>query len=274
MAAAAPKTTSPPGAGEARDRLVSPDISASVGSLGSAVVAISGGSPDVFEAITAACWDKFRKGWQDLKAGFAVFMAPSGPHEIRTNDAASLIHALANAMRIPVVSLRARTVEVDGAKADPDESFLIGDRAAHYLDIKRSQGSLAAVQWFESSNLPPDLVVEVEHTHHNAGKQDIYRNAGVSELWELSTDRRGRAPRIIALDGGQGPFDMAESHVLPGVRPESIPDALRILDKVGGSHKFSTLIDRGEAVVQRFLDIATGLANDDDNDSGGSPAGA
>ena len=273
MAAAAPKAAGPPQAAKARDELVSPDISPSVGSLGSAVVAIAGGSPAVFDAVTGACWDKYRRGWQDLRAGLAVFMAPSGPHEGATNDAAFLICALADAMRIPVASLRSRTIKTDQGRADPDESFLIGDLAAEYLSHQRPKGTLAADEWFESTNLPPDLVVDVEYTHHNATKQGIYRAAGVSELWELSTGRSNLSPRIITFDGGQGHFDLAESHVLPGVRPASIPDAIQLLNGIGQHRDFAARLARGEDVDRRLLDIAAGLPDDSDNDAGGSPAG-
>ena len=272
MAQPEPEATDAPQTTHRADALDMPQVDGAIGSLGSAIVTISGGSPEAFKDITDSCRERFRKGWRDMKSGVAIFMAPSGPHAIRTNDASSLIHAVANAMQIPVVSLRDRTVNADGAEAEPDDSFLIGDTAARYLAIKQSEGSSAALEWLESANIPPDLVIEVEHTHHNAGKQGTYRNAGVSELWEIPTERRGRKPKIIALDGAQGPFGMDESHLLPGVRPECILGALRILDRVGDSHKFSALIERGSAIVQQFLDTATGLANEDNNDAGGSPA--
>ena len=175
-------------------------------------------------------------------------------------------------MQIPLAALGARAVEVGGTKANPDDSFLLGDLAVEYLKHQRAEGTLAADEWFDSTHLPPDLVVEVEHTHHNAGKQRIYRNAGVSELWEPSTDKGGRLPKIIALDGSQGPFEMTESHLLPGVRPECLIDALRLLHRIGGYGRFMARIERGDDVVRQFLGTATGVANEDNNDAGGSPA--
>jgi len=46
---------------------------------------------------------------------------------------------------------------------------------------------------------PPDLAVEVEHTHQHPDKISIYRTCGVKELWDLATAAAGRAPEAVRL---------------------------------------------------------------------------
>ena len=226
------------------------------GSLGSDVFALCGGSPRVFEAMVEELANEFRKCWYDLTAGIAVFMAPSRAHEFTANDLRQLVEALCYSTGLAVVVMRSTTARTDdrSKSMDPDESFLIGERAARFLRIESEQGLKAALA--DVGVEPPDLAVEVEHTHYDPNKVEVCRAAGIGELWELATDDARRAPRILDLQARGGPRPVATSRLLPGVRAERLPAAVVELRQIGGLVGFVERKSHGEPVVRRLLTTA------------------
>ena len=235
-----------------------PEIRHEKGSLGSDVVAIRCGSKRMLKAAAEVLAESFRKGWVDLAQGIAVFMAPSRKHEVTAVSATGLVEALCLAKGIAVVSFKSTTVSAGeaGRDADPDESFLIGERAARFIRIKGKHGYDAAEA--DLGDAPPDLVVEVEHTHYDPAKADIYRAAGVKELWDLATGATGRSPQITDLQVDGGPQALEVSLVLPPIRADALSDALAELDALGGSVMFGVRMGRGEPVAERLLEVAGG----------------
>ena len=226
------------------------------GSLGSDMLALCGGSPQVLKAMVEGLATEFRKGWYDLTAGIAVFMAPSRAHEFTSRQAIELVKALFHAKAIAVVDMGATTIQADhGNKSlEPDESFLIGERAARFLQIDSEQGLEAALD--DVGEEPPDLAVEVEHTHYDPGKIEVYRAVGVPELWELATGAARRAPRILDLQAEGGARPVATSRLLPGVSAERLPAAAAELRNIGGLVEFVRRMERGERVDRRLLAAA------------------
>ena len=234
---------------------VIPEWREDTGSLGSATLEVSGGDREVLGAIVDCLARRFRKSWYDLARGVAVFMAPSGMHESHSRESLELVRALCECQGLAVVGMGATTARAPhGAGADPDESFFIGRRAERFLEIRRSSGLEAAVA--EMENEPRDLVVEVEHSHRDQHKRGIYRDAGVSELWELATRAAGRAPAIWDLLAPDAPVEMDQSRVLPGVRADALPAAMAELAAVGGLVGLVRGMARGEAVDRRLLTVA------------------
>ena len=235
-----------------------PQSCAELGSLGSNVLALRGGSPHVLKAMAEALATEFRKSWYDLAAGVAVFMAPSRAHAFTSRDMIDLVKALCHAKDVAVVAMGDTTIKADreGKSLEPDESFLIGERAARFLRIQSDKGREAALA--ELGDQPPDLAVEVEHTHYDANKIAIYRALGVPELWELATGDAPRAPRIFDLQAEGCARSVATSRILPGVQAEMLPAAVDELIDIGGLAAFMLRVGRGEPVARRLL-TATGV---------------
>lgn len=227
------------------------------GSLGSEVLVVRAESLPVLQGLMEALSAGFRKSWCDLAAGLAVFMAPSRVHEFAAENMAELVKALCLADGdIPVVAMRATTMRTKDEKRqiDPDESFLIGERAACFLRIESGEGTAAALD--ACATEPPDLAIEVEHTHYDSGKPELCRAAGVRELWELAADPDGSAPRILDLQGAEGVRPIAESRLVPGAQAAHLNAAAAELRRIGGLVPFIRKMERGELVVKRLLAAA------------------
>ena len=227
-----------------------------VGSLGSDVLALRGGSPRVLKAMIEELGTEFRKGWYDLTAGIAVFMAPSSAHEFTSEDVSELIKALCLSSGLAVVSMRSTTARTDDQtkSMDPDESFLIGERATRFLRIQSGQGREAALA--DLGTQPPDLAVEVEHTHYDPKKVEVCRAAGIRELWELATGAAPRAPRILDLQAQGGARPVVASRILQGVIADQLPAAVAELRNIGGLVVFARQMERGKPVVESLLATA------------------
>ena len=235
-----------------------PEIRCEKGSLGSDVVTVRCASKRVLKATVEVLAEGFRKGCVDIVQGIAVFMSPSGRHESAAHNASGLVEALCLAQGIAVVYRGSAKVSAGRAGKDayPDESFLVGERAARYKRIESEAGEDAAET--DLGNAPPDLVIEVEHTHYDPGKADIYRAAGVTELWDLATGAAGHPPRITSLQAHGGPQPSDTSRVLPPVRADALPAALAELKALGGVGGFGVRMGRDEPVAERLLKAASG----------------
>ncbi len=229
---------------------------AETGSLGSDVFALRGGNPRVLKALVVEVADRFRKCWYDLTGGVAVFVVPSFAHESTSAEARDLVKALCRSLSLAVVEMASTTTqsEDETKRVDPDQSFLIGERAERYLKLRDSRGLNTARA--SVTDQPPDLAIEVEHTHHDPQKVAVYQAAGVKELWDLATDARRHQPVIYDLQAEGGPRSVAVSQIVPGVHTNRLPAALTELWEIGGYGEFMVKIGRGEAVERRLLTVA------------------
>ena len=238
---------------------IAPELIWETGSLGSPVLALRGGYPDVLERMADHYAERFRKGWRDLAGGLAVFMAPSTAHALTARDAQGLVLSLCAARGIAVFDLRDATIRGSGdgrrRRGDPDESLYIGEQAERCRAMVRAgRGNDDIGEAMDDT--PADLAVEVEHTHYERAKRAIYRGAGVGELWEIATGSAGRAPAIVDLQAPGGPRPVETSAVVPGVRADGLDEALRMLREIGGIVEFVRADERGEPVAERLLAAA------------------
>lgn len=233
---------------------VFPDIH--FGDRGSRVLAVTSDDPQALRGLVDCLGGGFRKVWFDLVGGFAEFMSPNQAHEFSARDARDLVLALCHLGGIDVVDMGATTIKSPGGvkKGDPDESFLIGERARAYRETEAAEGEKAAAVTIEGQ--PPDLAVEVEDTHHKPEKIQIYRECGVTELWDLATESAGRGPVIYDLQSEGAPQAVALSRILPGVRADTLPAAAAELQRMGGPLRFADGLARGEPVGRRLLEVA------------------
>ena len=149
------------------------------GSRGSRVLSLTSDEPGVLRPLVYELGGGFRKGLFDLAGGFAEFMSPSQAHEFTSRDVHDVILALCHASGIDVVDMGSTSVRTpdDTAGGDPDESFLVGERATRYRAVEAAQGPEAAMASIEGQ--PPDTAVEVEHASRRDEKPAIYRACGV-----------------------------------------------------------------------------------------------
>lgn len=229
------------------------------GSLGSGVVSLRGGDPGVFKACTEYLSKRFRKGWYDLTTRVAVFMAPSTAHEVKASDVADLVRALCRCKALAVVHLRSATTKTEDKqqKADPDESFFLGEKAIRFRRLEARVGLDRAIS--EMDNVPRDLVIEVEHMHYEDDKPTTYRRAGARELWDIGTTKAKRGPAIWDLQAPGGCRAIETSRVIEGVRVDCLIAATAQLRAIGGLVDFVEKKTLGEPVAKRLL-AAAGVA--------------
>ena len=231
-----------------------------VGDLGSQVLNVETDDASFLREMVNNLGEGFRKVWYDLAAGVAEFMSPSGPHEDAIFDVRELVQAFGYAIGIDVVVRGAITIaSADGsASGTPDESFLVGERATRYKQVRDTLGRRAARREIEEQ--PPDLVVEVEHTTYSPYKAGFYRDRGVRELWDLSTEqsRRGGESTITLLHTPGEPVVVPASELLPGVRSDRLVAATDMLYTISGDgyEEFKRLHLSGAAVARQLLDVA------------------
>ena len=244
---------------------IAPELIWETGSLGSPVLALRGGSPDILERVADGYTERFGKSWRDLKRGIAVFMAPTRMHEFTSKKADGLAQALCLARGLAVVPLGAATIRAgDGARrrGDPDESFFIGEKAERYLTMERAGVGDEEIDKALADE-PADLAVEVEHTHYESAKRDIYRRAGVLEMWEFATTSADKETAIIDLQAPDGPRPVTVSSLIPGVRADGLDEALRVLREIGGLIELARADERGTPVAERLLAAAGGTVIDE-----------
>ena len=231
---------------------MTPEISA--GDRQSHVLSLASADQQALRRLVEELGGGFRKICFDLAAGFVEFMAPSQEHEFTSRDARDLVLVLCRVRGLEVVDMGATTIGVpDGTRSVvPDESFLIGERAAEYRRLEAAAGAAAAMASIRGQ--PPDLAIEVEHTSHQPEKVDVYRRCGVGELWDLASEAKGRAPRIYDLTG-KAARPRETSRLLPGIRAARLPAAAEALRAIGGPISYAEQRARGEPVDRRLLDI-------------------
>ena len=212
------------------------------GSLGSAVLALRGGHPDLLRRKAELYGELFRKSWVDLRGGLAVFMAPTCTHEEKSLDSDGLVKSLGRAMGISVISLGSTTIGPSGRGGEPDKSFYIGEKA-EVLRKMREAGAPPQEREAWVSERPADLVIEVEHTHYDKAKRGLYKAAGVAEMWELATPQSGRPSVILDLRRSVDPQSLFSSNLLPGVVAGRLNEALLLLERLGGHDE---ILERGQ----------------------------
>ena len=218
-----------------------------VGPLGSTIYRFRADAATV-AALAGLDWtSRFRRVWLDPVREVVVLMSPSPLHERLTRVIDDIVDSAADALgrdstKSGSVRLRGEG-EPAGTGMEPDCSFYVGERARAYLDAEAE--SEEAAQAFLVQN-GPDLVVEVEITHADAGKIGRYADLGVREIWRLHGKRGEKTLRadFLALRRGARPRPLEASEVLPGLTPSDVRQA------VEGVRRSPDRRERTEAVAR------------------------
>ncbi len=177
-------------------------------------------APAHLPAVLGHDWSQLgRRVFVDPYQGVVTLMAPSAVHENMSWLAGHLASGAATALSIPCDGMTATTWRPPGQRrVEADESFYLGQSALRYRELEDDNEGSA----FAGTN-PPQLVVEVERTHGDAGKTDVYRALGVSEMWRIDTDRwPALIVEILDLQRPDGVRAADRSSVLPGLVPALI----------------------------------------------------
>ena len=217
------------------------------GPLGSTIHVLRADAETV-AALAAVDWNRhFRRVCLDPVRGVITLMSPSRLHEDLTlilddivDIAGSMIARGSKGLRS--TRLRGRG-EPPGTGMEPDCAFYVGERARGYLGALR-EGNAEADAFLERT--APDLVVETEITHGDAGKAERYAQMGVQELWRLH-GRQGThelRAEFFELSSGNAPRALDISQVLEGLTPDDVCEA------VDGVRFSLTNDERREAVAR------------------------
>jgi len=199
------------------------------GPLGSTIHVLHADAETIAE-LAAVDWSRhFRRVCLDPVRGVITLMSPSRLHEdlsLILDDivdiAGSIITHGSKGLRS--TRLRGRG-EPPGTGMEPDCAFYVGERARSYLVALR-EGNPEADAFLERT--APDLVVETEITHGDAGKAERYAQMGVRELWRLHGRKGTQELRaeFFELGSGSAPRALDASQVLEGLTPGDVCGAV------------------------------------------------
>ena len=216
-----------------------------VGPLGSTVHVLRADAGTIAE-LAAIDWSRhFRRVCLDPVRGLITLMSPSFSHEDLATILDDVVDAAGSLIAGSTKGLRSTRLrgpgDPPGTGMEPDCAFYVGDRAKAYY-AARDEGKAAVNAYVE--RVAPDLVVEVEITHADAGKAERYAEMGVRELWHLHGNRDSWDLRaeLFALYPGRAPRLLEASRVLEGLTPEDVCAA------VEGVQSGQTRDERKEAV--------------------------
>ena len=203
------------------------------GNLGFSTLTLVDATPDEVLRVVAEHAEESLRKWYDARAGIVQFRsATTSRHELLSGDTNDLVMALCAVADVAVEWRGRTTVRGRNRAADPDQSYFIGAKAERFRSLENRAGRDAAIDAME--DVPPDLVVEAEHTYGAELKPALYAGAGVPESWEVATGRRERNPTIHDLQADGDPRIVATSRVLPGLRADRLPDAVAEVRALGG----------------------------------------
>ncbi len=123
--------------------------------------------------------------------GRMVIMSPLPKHEVEKKLIGRMIEILSLELNIPIMSCGSTTFKREDLERglEPDECYYIQHepqmRNKDVIDLQQDP--------------PPDLVVEVDITHHPIDRAAIYAALGVPEIWQF--DGRGLQTLHLGKDG-------------------------------------------------------------------------
>ena len=221
------------------------------GPLGSTIHVLRADA-ETIEQLAMVDWNKhFRRVCLDPARGLITLMSPSNLHERLTRTFDFVVDVAADAVGKTTAGIGSTRLKGRGSPPgtglEPDCAFYIGDSVDGFLAAEE-EGEAAVDAYLES--VPPDLVVEVELTHADLGKARRYGQLGMKELWQLKAKKKTRditSMEILRLHPARPPEALSVSHVLPGLTPSQVRDALANLKSA------RTRQERTEAVSRAIL---------------------
>jgi Uma2 family endonuclease len=168
--------------------------------------------------------------------GLVELITLSYEHEQYSRFLHSMIGLIALERQIELAACGSTTFkkEVVLKGLEPDECYYIANesrvRGNKRLDLR--------------DDPPPDLVIEIDVTHHVVDREAIYAAFGVPEMWRY---RNGKLEAFALRDGDWSPIEFSLS--LPFLKPSDFDP---FLSRLGGESSTAILIEFREWVRQRM----------------------
>lgn len=128
-----------------------------------------------YEAILEAFGDRrLRHSYDD---GVLEIMSPLKRHDRNKTLLARLLEMAAYELDIDIQGIGSTTLRKEARKKglEPDECYYV----AHEAEVRFEE------DYDPNRDPPPDLAIEVDVTHAEVGRMDIYAGLGVPEVWRL-----------------------------------------------------------------------------------------
>ncbi len=198
------------------------------GSMGSLCYTMELPRPLIERAIWMDWREMGRRVFVDGPRGFISFMSPSRVHERYAEAVGDVARAAGRQLGLRLSSQgssRFRHPKTN-RMVEPDACFYFGSKAETWLELW-TENRETATQWARKT--PEDLVVEVERTHGDEEKPDLYRAVGVTEMWRVDVPASGPAVVVILdLQAAGGVREADQSLVLPGATRDLVAKAVEL----------------------------------------------
>ncbi|MBD2598566.1 Uma2 family endonuclease [Nostoc spongiaeforme FACHB-130] len=144
---------------------------------------------DAYEQILDALGDN-RAARLTYYQGMLEIMTPLEEHESGSENIGILIHLLTEELNLNIKSMASTTLKIPGLKvgAEPDKCYYIQNEPA----VRGKIVNLAI-------DPPPDLILEVDITHTDINKKQMYQDMKVPEFWRYN----GTKLTIYLLEQGE-----------------------------------------------------------------------
>ena len=181
----------------------------------------------------------------DPATGFVQLLAVRGDHDYLTRLLDDVVEVAADLLEVPCRGFRRRRWRAGGAPEntgiEADRSYYLGALAVRM--VKLGWGEVGAF----ADNHPPNLVVELADGPFDAHRTAIYRSQGIHEYWQIKGARNDGVfcmpdqATLLDLQGGDGPTELPESRVLPGLTPAIIGACLVAAQEARGADPYQAI---------------------------------
>ena len=126
-------------------------------------------------------------------------------------------------------------------RVEADESYYLGETVLRYRLVTDED----LLNEFLGVN-PPQLVVEIERTHGDAGKPGVYRDLGVAEMWRVEAHGWPElSVEILELQHPKGVRTIDTSTALPGLTPALVARTIKTAHENGAEDNSAVAGGRG-----------------------------
>ncbi len=161
-----------------------------------------------------------------------TLMSPSYRHGVLAERIADIIKAVAKGLRLSWEQAGHATY-----RQEDKEAGVEGDKTYYFGEHSRAMTFERAIDL--TTQPPPDLAVEIEHTHKADKAIVVWGRLGVPEVWRMEVDPWSLSFGSREADGTYKPS--TESNFLLGLRPADVLNQLHLADKLGSSEWFDQL---------------------------------
>ena len=159
--------------------------------------------------------------------GELTLMSPELIHDEGAESLGLLVRGVTSGLGLEVKGIRTSTLRRGNARRkgsgkEPDNAFYLGENERRMRNLKK-KGKLDL-----DVDPPPDLAIEVDHTHDSEAALPIYARLGVPEVWRY--DVRKNALWFGRL-AGMAYVEVGRSVALPRLTPALVLQALDVFDE-------------------------------------------